>query len=138
MSVARLTVSYRRAVGTSALRARNVSGTPRCHARRRQAEDEPARSRTPINAKLKETEMILQQMVFSMPDGLHGTLAFPEPMTLGKIEMLEKASAAMFQSLRRNALKRQAQDAGAIEYHSWGANRDAGAIEYDSWPVRSH
>jgi hypothetical protein len=82
--------------------------------------------------------MILQQMVFSMSDGAHATLAFPEPMTLGKIEMLEEASAAMFQSLRRNALKQQAQEAGATEYHSWGANRDAGAIEYDSWAVRSN
>jgi hypothetical protein len=82
--------------------------------------------------------MNLQQMMFSMPDGAQATLAFPKPMTLERIEMLEEASAAIFQSLRRNTLRQQAQDAGAIEYDSWANHRDAGSIEFDSWAGNSH
>ena len=66
--------------------------------------------------------MNVRQMVSSIPEGGHVTLAFPEPVTLETIEMLEEVSALMFRSLRRNALKPQARDAGAIEYDSWAAN----------------
>ena len=66
--------------------------------------------------------MNLRQMVFPMPEGGHATLAIPDPVTLESVEMLEEASALMFRSLRRSALKPQAEDPGAIEYDSWAAN----------------
>jgi hypothetical protein len=66
--------------------------------------------------------MNVRQMVFSAPEGGNATLAFPEPVTLETIEMLEEAAALMFRSLRRNALKPQAPDAGAIEFDSWAAH----------------
>ena len=81
--------------------------------------------------------MNLRQMELSMPDGSHAKLAFPEPTSLETIETLQEASAAMFDSLRRSALKQKSQEDGAIEYDSWFANRNAGAIEYDSWAGRS-
>ncbi len=66
--------------------------------------------------------MNLRQIQFSTPEGGHATLAFPDPLTLETIEMLEEASALMFRSLRRSAGKPQAWDAGAIEYASWAAD----------------
>ena len=65
--------------------------------------------------------MNMKQMQFSTPEGGHATLAFPDPVTLETIAMLEEASALMFRSLRRDALRPQARDAGAIEYDSWSA-----------------
>jgi hypothetical protein len=64
----------------------------------------------------------VRQITFTTPEGGNATLAFPEPVTLETIEMLEEASAVMFRSLRRNAVKLQAQDAGAIEHDSWATN----------------
>ena len=66
--------------------------------------------------------MNVRQIQFSTPEGGHATLAFPDPLTLETIEMLEEASALMFRSLRRNARRPQVPDAGAIEYESWMAN----------------
>jgi len=66
--------------------------------------------------------MNLREMVFSIPEGGHAMLAFPEPVTLESIEALEEASALMFRSLRRNALEAKGRDAGAIEYDSWVVN----------------
>jgi hypothetical protein len=69
-----------------------------------------------------EQIMNVKQMQFSTPEGGHATLALPEPVTLETIEMLEEASALMFRSLRREALRPQGLDAGAIEYDSWSAH----------------
>lgn len=63
--------------------------------------------------------MDVRQIVFPMPEGRLATLSLPEPVTLEAIETLERASAQVFRSLRRDALERQAQEAGAIEYDSW-------------------
>ncbi len=63
--------------------------------------------------------MNVRQTVFPMPEGRQATLSLPEPMTLEAIETLERATAQMFRSLRREALGRQAQDTGAAEYDSW-------------------
>ena len=63
--------------------------------------------------------MNVRQEVFALPEGRQATLSFPAPMTLEAIETLERATAQMFRSLRRELLGRQAQDTGAIEYDSW-------------------
>ena len=93
--------------------------------------------------------MNVRQMMFSAPEGGQATLAFPEPVTAETIAMLEEASALMFRTLRRDALKRAARDAGALEFDSWRGHdgeprrgdgslaRDAGAIEYASWFVNA-
>jgi hypothetical protein len=80
--------------------------------------------------------MNMGQVVFSIPDGVQATLAFPDPMTPEVIDMLERTSALIFHSLRRDAHVEQARQAGAIEYDSWAAGVGAGAIEYDSWSAR--
>ena len=66
-----------------------------------------------------ECLMDLRQMQFSIAEGGHATLAFRESVTLEAVEMLEEASALMFRTLRRTALRQRARDEGAIEYDSW-------------------
>ncbi len=66
--------------------------------------------------------MNVRQMVFPVPEGGQATLSFPEAMTLETIQMLEEASALAFDALRRDARRKQSQEAGAIEYDSWAAN----------------
>jgi len=60
-------------------------------------------------------------MVFSTPEGGHATLAFPEPVTLEGIEVLEQEAGLTLHFLRPGALRQRALDAGAIEYDSWTA-----------------
>ena len=69
--------------------------------------------------------MNVRQVVFSVPQGIQATLAFPEPVTEETIEMLEQASALMLRSLRCNAGRQDSSAAGEIEYASWAPNARA-------------
>jgi hypothetical protein len=104
--------------------ARNVSGTLRCHPgfRGLLASLQEVSPTAPKGAFNRSDVMNLREMVFSIPEGGQATLAFPEPVTLESIEVLEEASALMFRSVRRNALEAKGLDAGAIEYDSWVVN----------------
>jgi hypothetical protein len=79
--------------------------------------------------------MDVRQMMLSIPEGGRAILAIREPVTPETIEKLEEASTLMFRAFRRDALKQQAEVAGAREYDSW-LGQDAGAREYDSWLTR--
>jgi|OpeIllAssembly_1097287.scaffolds.fasta_scaffold2180567_2 hypothetical protein len=80
--------------------------------------------------------MNVRQVVFPVPAGGDVMLAFPEPVTLESIEVLQRASVLLVESLRHSAQRQGTEDAGAIEYDSWLHCADAGAIEYDSWQSR--
>jgi len=95
----------------------------------------------------QETEMNVRQMVFSIPETLQATLAFPEPPTPEVLRVLEGVSTLVCRAIGAAAGVPRALETGEIEYRSWGrasdANEarralrsgalDAGEAEYASW-----
>lgn len=63
-----------------------------------------------------------RQVMFPMPEGRVATLSLPEPVTLEAIDALERSSAQVLRTLRREVLERSDREAGAIEYESWAAH----------------
>jgi len=77
--------------------------------------------------------MNVRQMVFSIPETLQATLAFPEPPAPEVLRLLEGVSTLVCRAIGGAASVERAQDAGEIEYASWSQTPDRGEIEYASW-----
>jgi hypothetical protein len=81
----------------------------------------------------KEPEMNVRQMMFSIPETLQATLAFPEPPTPEVLRVLEGVSTLVCRAVGGAASDEPGLDAGEIEYASWRQTSDRGEIEYASW-----
>jgi hypothetical protein len=61
----------------------------------------------------------MRQMIFSVPEGGAVVIAYPEPLSVETVDMLEEFYALMIRGLRRRATHSEEKASGEAEYASW-------------------